>query len=89
MCEGRDSSHLAASVNVGIYPPQEVVSSLAVDCTGLPQLVLTETSLTEVSPIQPTIDKVCVCVCVDTKKDAWRVCIAVNSSGVVIPIPVL
>ncbi|EFC4813917.1 hypothetical protein CS812_000854 [Escherichia coli] len=78
---------MAASFCVGIYPPQEVVSSLAVDCTGLPQLAQKETSLTEVSPIQPTIDKVCVCV--DTKKDAWRVCIAFCFSGVVIPIPVL
>lgn len=66
MFEGRGSSHLAASCNVGIYPPPEVVSSLAVDCTGLPQLVLQETSLTEVSPIQPTIDKACACA--DTKK---------------------
>ncbi|EPV9030037.1 hypothetical protein ACWAZ2_001975, partial [Shigella flexneri] len=60
---------------------------LAVDCTGLPQLAQKETSLTEVSPIQPTIDKVCVCT--DNKKDAGASCVAFCFSGVVIPIPVL
>ncbi|GAB7688144.1 hypothetical protein OkiPb00166_10630 [Escherichia coli] len=78
---------MAASFIVGIYPPPEVPISLAVDCTELELLAIKETSLTEVSPIQPTIDKVCVCA--DTKKDAFGVCIAFISSGVPIPTPVL
>ncbi|ARW58347.1 hypothetical protein [Escherichia phage ArgO145] len=41
---------------------------MAVDCTGFSQLAIKGTSPTEVGPIQPTIDKMCVYV--DTKKDA-------------------
>ncbi|BCU41520.1 hypothetical protein OkiPb01091_36120 [Escherichia coli] len=60
---------------------------LAVDCTELALLAIKETSLPEGSPIQPTIDKVCVCA--DTKKDAGASCIASIVSGRPIPAPVL
>lgn len=71
---------MTASDNVGlISPPQEVLSSLAVDCTGLGLLALSETSLPEGSPIQPTIDKMCVYA--DTKKDAGASVSPITTAG--------